>query len=298
MRGREKYTVYKEKTEKALRAFLPQDEKSPELIREAMAYSLLAGGKRIRPVLGLAAADLLQEKASDERAVLAYVSAVEMIHNYSLIHDDLPAMDNDNLRRGKPTSHVVYGEATAILAGDALLTRAFELLGEACKSNPRSGEAWARLAAYAGTSGMIGGQIIDISSEGKSISLEELVRLQSLKTGALFEAPVSGVCVLLEAPRAAEEALLEFTLHLGRAFQIQDDILDCAGNSADLGKSTGKDEASGKATYVTLLGAEKAREAAAKEEKAAQQSLGSEALKAYDLSFMRYLLELLSEREH
>lgn len=298
MDNRKLLSVYIEKTENALQSFLPEDALSPALIKEAMAYSLLAGGKRIRPVMALAAADLLRKGSSNDKAVLAYAAAVEMIHNYSLIHDDLPAMDNDTLRRGQATNHVVYGEAMAILAGDALLTRAFELMGEAGGDPALKAEAWARLARLAGTAGMIGGQVLDITSEGRLIDIEQLKLLQSLKTGALFQAPVSGICALLEADAEAEEALMSWAMHLGRAFQIKDDILDVEASTEQMGKTVGKDAQNEKATYVTLLGREEAAKCLAKEEKAAAGALDFLAAQGYDCDFFRFLSQLLSERDY
>lgn len=295
---RKQFESYAVKTEKALKKYLPQDVSSPELIKEAMAYSLLAGGKRIRPVMALAAADMISPGSSDDEKVLAYAAAVEMIHNYSLIHDDLPAMDNDTLRRGKPTNHVVYGEAMAILAGDALLTRAFELLTAAGEPTAAMAKAWGRLAVLAGTSGMIGGQVIDISSEGEKIELAELEKLQSMKTGALFQAPVCGIAALLSVPEEEEKLLESFAMHLGRAFQIKDDILDVKSSTEKMGKTIGKDARSEKATYVTLLGMETAEKKLHEAEQAASDTLDRLEEKGLGCAFYRALLELLSERDH
>lgn len=298
MNYKETFEHYRKHFEEQLSGYLPHDENTPDLIREAMAYSLMAGGKRIRPILGLAAADLLEKGASERDDVAAYVTAVEMIHTYSLIHDDLPAMDNDSLRRGKATNHVVYGEAVAILAGDALLTRAFELMGECGRPKAAQAEAWALLAHLAGSGGMIGGQVMDIVSEGRHIELESLKKLQSLKTGALFQAPICGVALLLEADRETSEALADFAMHLGRAFQIRDDILDATSSSEKMGKTVGKDEQNEKATYVTLLGLPEAKRCLEAADQGAAAALERLRARGYDCAFLEKLTEELSGREY
>ncbi|MDD6734819.1 MAG: polyprenyl synthetase family protein [Clostridiales bacterium] len=248
---------YIDLVDSALRECVKIKDNPQKKIYEAMGYSLFAGGKRLRPVIMMMTAKML---GKEPEIVLPFACAIEMIHTYSLIHDDLPAMDNDDLRRGKPTNHKVYGEATAILAGDALLTLAFETAiscdfeGVCKKSVIR---AAAELAKAAGADGMIGGQIVDIDSHDED---EELLKyLHSLKTGALIRA--SGVigAILSGAEGKQIDAIDGFCKNLGIAFQIQDDILDVEGNEADLGKPIGSDAENNKSTYVTLFGIEKAR---------------------------------------
>jgi geranylgeranyl diphosphate synthase, type II len=245
----------------ALQGALPPEAAWPATIHRAVRYSLFAGGKRIRPLLVLAAADAVGGLRED---AMPLACAVEMIHTYSLIHDDLPAMDNDDLRRGKPTSHKVFGEAIAILAGDALLTRAFQVMAEVPAS---AGElqvrrrllATRRLAEACGTTGLIGGQVVDLESEGRSISAADLERLHRAKTGALLGACVEGGAVLGGAGPGAVESLGRYARAVGLAFQIVDDVLDATEGAERLGKTAGKDEAAHKATYVSLHGLERAR---------------------------------------
>jgi len=231
---------------------------------EAMRYSLLAGGKRLRPVLALAAG----EAVGDAReAVLGFACAIEMIHTYSLIHDDLPCMDDDDLRRGRPTNHKVYGEAIATLAGDGLLTDAFQVLASSALSGaPVSFEVAltvvAELAEAAGSSGMVGGQVIDLLGEGQDLSLRELEYLHSRKTGALIEAAVCCGARLAGATAVQLAALRAYAQALGLAFQVADDLLDVEASAEDVGKRTHKDEARGKATYPSLLGVARSRELA------------------------------------
>jgi geranylgeranyl diphosphate synthase, type II len=232
---------------------------------EAMRYSLLAGGKRLRPILALAAC----EAAGGElAAALGFACAIEMIHTYSLVHDDLPCMDDDDLRRGRPTNHKVFGEAIATLAGDGLLTDAFKVLARsaalpALKLAPAVViETIAELAEAAGSAGMVGGQVIDLLGEGRSLTLKELEVLHSKKTGALFIAAVCGGARLGGAKRAQLEALRTYAQALGLAFQVADDLLDIEASAEDIGKRTHKDAAHGKATYPSLLGVERSRELA------------------------------------
>jgi geranylgeranyl diphosphate synthase, type II len=251
--------------EAALEAALPPESAWPETIHRAVRYSLFAGGKRIRPVLVLAAGEAVGGARAE---LLPLACAVEMIHTYSLIHDDLPAMDNDDLRRGKPTSHKVFGEAIAILAGDALLTGAFHLLAElpAGASDAlvrRRLAASAELGLACGTTGLIGGQVMDLESEGKAIDADSLERLHRAKTGALLRASVRGGAIL---GGASEEELARLTRYadaIGLAFQVVDDVLDATEDAARLGKTAGKDQAAQKATYVSVHGLERARQLAA-----------------------------------
>jgi len=232
-------------------------------IKEAMRYCTLAAGKRIRPILCLAAIDALAGDSKTDAAVKV-ACALELIHTYSLIHDDLPAMDNDQLRRGKKTCHVAYDEATAILAGDALLTLAFQTLAEI---HPRGeirasilAEIIRTLSLAAGYRGMIAGQMLDIASEGVSLSLEDLEAMYRLKTGALFEASIQAGAVLAKADAEQSHKLLTYARSIGLAFQISDDILNIKGDPALTGKSTGTDALRQKSTYPSVVGIEKAEE--------------------------------------
>ena len=227
-------------------------------LMEAMRYSSLGGGKRIRPFMVTAGARLF---AVAESCALRVAAAVEMVHCYSLVHDDLPAMDDDDLRRGQPTCHVRFDEATAILAGDALLTRAFEVLAD-IPTHPdpqvRSQLALA-LARAAGADGMVGGQMLDLLAENESLDMPEITRLQRMKTGALIAFSCEAGAILGKASEPARHALRTYAHDLGLAFQIADDLLDVEGTAAEVGKKTGKDAALGKATFVSLLGVERAK---------------------------------------
>ncbi len=242
------------KTEAALAGHFARWNGMPERLREAMEYSLFAGGKRLRPALALGAAEIVG--GDDERALPA-ACAVEMIHTYSLMHDDLPAIDDDDLRRGRPTSHKIFGEAIAILAGDALLTMAFEVAAQ-------SGDARviADLAGAAGAEGMVGGQVIDLMSEDEQLTVEELQRLHACKTGALIRASVRAGVLLGNGNEDALTQLTQYGEHIGLAFQIADDILNVTGSEAAMGKPVGSDVAHHKSTYPALLGLERARELA------------------------------------
>ena len=247
--------------ERALDLALPPETAWPGTIHRALRYSQFAGGKRIRPLLVLAAGEAVGGARED---LMPLACAVEMIHTYSLIHDDLPAMDDDDLRRGKPTSHKVFGEAMAILAGDALLTRAFHLLSEVeAAAEPsllrRRLSALALLGEACGTSGLIGGQVEDLESEGKAISAAALERLHRAKTGALLGACVRGGAVLGGASAEEVAALGRYAAAVGLAFQVVDDVLDATEGDAQLGKTAGKDAAARKATYVSLHGLDGAR---------------------------------------
>lgn len=234
----------------------------PATLREAMLYSLEAGGKRLRPVLLLAAYGLLQE---DVTPALPYACALEMIHTYSLIHDDLPAMDNDTLRRGKPTNHVRFGEAVAILAGDGLLNAAFELmLREAAASESLAGLRAAEvIARRAGVTGMIAGQTLDVTLEGTQPSLEKVGYIHAHKTADLLTAPMEAGLMLAGAGEAQLEAGRQYGYHLGIAFQMVDDLLDLEGDPARMGKHTGMDAAQGKLTWPACVGIARTREDAA-----------------------------------
>jgi len=232
-----------------LEQLLPSADTQPPSIHRAMRHSVFAGGKRIRPVLCLEAAAAV---GASEPIDLA--CALECIHTYSLIHDDLPALDNDDFRRGKPTCHKVFGEATAILAGDALLTLAFEIIG----GIENGGRLCAEIAAAAGTvNGMIGGQVIDIESEGKQVDAATLEYIHRSKTGALLRTSVRSGAIFAGASGATLEAISDYGVHIGLLFQIVDDILDVTESSETLGKTAGKDAAQLKATYPAVHGMEK-----------------------------------------
>ena len=246
--------------EKTLRACVPAATTKPATIHRAMRYSLLAGGKRLRPVLCCAASEACGGAVRD---ALPAACAVELVHTYSLIHDDLPCMDNDDLRRGKATSHKVFGEGMAVLAGDALLTEAFAILASA-KPKPPAGaaELVSELARAAGSRGLIAGQVADLEAEGKKPSEPALYFIHAAKTGVLLRAALKlgGLCGGGSKKQIA--ALDRFGFALGLAFQIQDDILDATQNAEKLGKTAGKDEAAGKMTFPALYGLEGSRELA------------------------------------
>lgn len=230
----------------------------------AMSYSLMAGGKRLRPVLCIAAAESV---GGDEKNVLRAACALEMIHTYSLIHDDLPAMDNDDLRRGKPTCHIEFDEATAILAGDALLTLAFQILSSMDFPTDSTDEKHAikwlevinMIARAAGPKGMIGGQMLDIASEGKSLPIDKLKKMHYLKTGALIQASVCSGAILGGGGPKEIEHLKIYAKNIGLAFQVTDDILNVEGDPIIMGKAVGTDKEHKKATYPSLLGIEKSK---------------------------------------
>lgn len=242
----------------SLDKLLPLHQGLESRLYEALRYSALSGGKRIRPFLVMSSAALFD--VTREYA-LRVAAAIEMVHSYSLVHDDLPAMDNDELRRGLPTCHVRFGEATAILAGDALLTRAFEVLAHpATHPDPRvRSDLVLELARSAGAEGMVGGQILDLMAEHHDLEEEEVTRLQRLKTGSLIAFCCEAGALLAKASEAARAALRAYAHDLGLAFQIADDLLDVEGDEGEVGKRTGKDKAAGKATFVTLMGPERAR---------------------------------------
>ena len=249
--------------EDVLRRLLPQADEVPQRLHAAMRYSVLEGGKRVRPLLAFAAGDLAA--AETERVDIA-AAAVELIHAYSLVHDDMPSMDNDVLRRGKPTCHVEYDEATALLVGDSLQSLAFQLLaGHRLNDDPaRQLEMVRLLATAAGSRGMAGGQAIDLASVGKRLSLPELENMHIHKTGALIRAAVLLGAYCGQPLEAAQlEALDRYGKCVGLAFQVVDDVLDSEADTATLGKTAGKDADNDKPTYVTLLGTAAARQMAA-----------------------------------
>ncbi|BCG48118.1 (2E,6E)-farnesyl diphosphate synthase [Citrifermentans bremense] len=245
-----------ELVDQALERFLPNGKELPASLHGSMRYSVFAGGKRVRPVLMLAACEAV---GGELKPALPAACAMEMIHTYSLIHDDLPAMDNDDFRRGNPTNHKVYGEATAILAGDALLTEAFILLS--CNGEGVDPAARLRviheIAHASGSRGMVGGQMVDMESEGKhDIDMATLSYIHTHKTGALIRASVRAGAILGGASEEAFDALTRYADAIGLAFQIADDVLDVEGTTEELGKDAGSDQARGKATYPALVGLE------------------------------------------
>lgn len=246
--------------EDILKKYLPEKEGFQKVIMEAMEYSLLAGGKRLRPMM---MRETYQLFGGTSDIVEPFMAAMEMIHTYSLVHDDLPAMDNDDYRRGRKTTHVVYGEAMGILAGDALLNYAFETAAGTFTQYPEEalkiGRAMQVLSRKAGIFGMIGGQVIDVKSVGKAISKETLDVIYDLKTGALIESSMMIGAILAGASDEEIAVVEKIASNVGRAFQIQDDILDVTSTAEVLGKPIGSDEKNEKTTYVTWLGVEKAK---------------------------------------
>lgn len=250
----------KKEVEQIVTSFLPKEEGYQKTVLEAMNYSVSAGGKRLRPMLML---ETYRMFGGTSKVIEPFMAAIEMIHTYSLIHDDLPAMDNDEYRRGRKTTHVVYGEAMAILAGDALLNYAFETAASAFvldEGNPAIGKAFMILASKAGVYGMIGGQVLDVESEGKEIDTDTLKFIHIHKTSALLESAMLIGAVLAGASEQQQRTVELAARELGLAFQIRDDILDVTGNTDELGKPVGSDEKNHKNTYVALEGLEKAKE--------------------------------------
>ncbi len=285
---------FTEKVESELLSYMPESENEDvKKLLESMKYSLMAGGKRVRPYLVGAFARLC---GGSVESAMPFACALEMIHTYSLIHDDLPCMDNDDLRRGKPTNHKVYGEATALLAGNGLLTHAFEtILSEKAVSlngYEKCVKAGRVLAQCAGADGMLGGQMIDLESEGKSVTAEHLKTMDNKKTGALMIAAAKLGCISAGAGKEQLEAAEEYAENIGLTFQIVDDILDITSTAEELGKPIGSDNANEKSTYAALLGLEKCRELS--------RELTEKAVKALEIfendttelrNFAYYLLE-------
>jgi geranylgeranyl diphosphate synthase type II len=279
--------------EEALERFLPPSTVFPPLIHQAMRYSVMGGGKRIRPSLVMAGAEAVGGSAA---SVLPAACAVELIHVYSLIHDDLPAMDNDDYRRGKLTSHKVYGEAIAVLAGDALLTLAFQLLAENKAGRPEDTLKVIREAALgAGTKGLIGGQVVDIFSTGEEVDEVTLEYIHRNKTGALYRISVRTGAILAGARQDQLEALSRYAEHLGLAFQIKDDILDLVGEEKIIGKPVGSDLKNKKATYPALFGLENSREKASRECARALSAISGFGKEA---DFLRSLVNFVINRDY
>lgn len=277
----------------SLEAYVSKDA-YPPTIHEAMHYAVFNGGKRLRPIMVLEGAVLAGIKPEK---VLPTACAIELIHSYSLVHDDLPAMDNDDMRRGKPTCHIVFGEDIAILTGDALLTLAFELIAKNAEvegiDSRNVVKVIKEMASAAGSQGMIGGQVIDLQSEGKSISYETLKKLHSLKTGELFKASLTAGAILGGMDDEGIAKLKNYAHHFGLAFQITDDILDVKGDPEIIGKPVGSDEKNLKTTYPSLFGLDKSMELAQENVAACLENLkdfGQEA------DFLRNLAEFVLQR--
>ena len=255
----------KEFVDEGISRFLPNQDTYPESIHKSMRYSVFAGGKRLRPALLVASAEAV---GGDRQEVLPFAAAVEFIHTYTLIHDDLPALDDDNLRRGKPTNHLVFGEAIAILAGDALLTQAFVLMTNAALMDSIPPKHILRAAhemgKSVGSTGVIGGQVVDLESEGKPIDEATLEYIHIYKTGFFFKSCIRVGALLGQADFKQLNALSSFGAHIGLAFQIIDDILDITGDQEKLGKDVGSDVGRDKATYPALFGMEESKRKAEK----------------------------------
>lgn len=281
--------------EEILRKFLPEQSGYQKEIMEAMEYSLMAGGKRLRPMLMKETYTLF---GGNDHVIYPFMAAIEMIHTYSLVHDDLPAMDNDDYRRGRKTTHVVYGEAMGILAGDALLNYAFETAAEAFTMFPEKslqiGKAMQILAKKAGIYGMIGGQVVDVQSAGSAISKEVLDFIYELKTGALIESAMMIGAVLAGAGSEEIRKMEKVARNVGIAFQIQDDILDVTSTPEVLGKPVMSDEKNEKTTYVTLVGVEKAKEYV---EEISEEAIGLLSELPQRNEFLEALLKELIHRE-
>ena len=261
MNAEETLARYASQIEEALAEALPSDPDTPPDLLEAMRYSLMAGGKRLRPILVLLAAEAC---GADPRDAMPAACAVEMVHTYSLIHDDLPAMDDDDLRRGQPTSHVAFGEAMAILAGDALLTRAFEILAADLPDPVVAAECCRVLASAGGSDGMVGGQVADLaatntSPESVDDPLQILGAIHRRKTGRLLAASLELGAVVAGAEKQVRESLLDYGQQVGLAFQVADDLLDVEGDINRTGKTSGRDAHLGKWTYPALAGNDKSR---------------------------------------
>ena len=281
-----------EEVEKDLEELMTLEEETAPQLTEAMQYTLLSGGKRIRPVLTLLTAELL---SGNYEAALRAGSALEMIHSYSLIHDALPAMDDDQLRRGKKTNHLVFGEAAAILAGDALLTYAFEVLAGLNLDPAAKVKIITNTAKYSGQQGMVGGQVLDLEAENKELTLAEMQKVHQAKTGALIKAAVLNGVYCSEYDASAEKALLAYAENIGVLFQIVDDLLDQTGDTEKMGKVVGRDEELNKSTYPKLLGLEAAKKAAEEHAAQAKAELDIFGEKAGDL---KALVDYILKRQH
>ncbi|KON70016.1 polyprenyl synthetase family protein [Peribacillus butanolivorans] len=268
---------------------------APAVVKEAMTYSLEAGGKRIRPLLVFAVLDAFGKNL---KTGIPAAAAIEMIHTYSLIHDDLPAMDDDDLRRGKPTNHKVFGEAVAVLAGDALLTYSFQLVTDMIDPEVTAEmklNLVSEIAKSAGAEGMVGGQVADMEGESKQLTLKELEYIHEHKTGKLLTASIISGAILAGANNEQHQHLRDFAYHLGLAFQIRDDILDIEGSVELIGKPVGSDEGNHKSTYPSLLTLDGAKEKLDYHIKLAHSALGKTNLQT---SLLNELTDLIATRDH
>jgi farnesyl diphosphate synthase len=283
-----------EEVDIAFDSFLPVPEDSRRQLVEAMRYAVIGGGKRVRPLLLIATAQMY---GVDRQAALRAACAIEAIHAYSLIHDDLPCMDDDQFRHGKPTVHCAFGEATAVLAGDALHALAFEILADPATSGDPflRAELVVTLARASGFNGMAGGQMMDMAAPDRSFDLVTVTRLQQLKTGALLSAAVEMGAILGHMPPEARNHLRGYARDVGLAFQIADDLLDHEGDENKAGKALRKDEAAGKQTFLTLLGADRAKEQA---RILVDQAIGQLAQHGAEADLLRGLAKFILERDH
>jgi len=297
MTYQEQYQKYLDWVERTLPGMLPErPAEEGGQSDEAARYSLMAGGKRLRPVLLMAVSDMLGVELSK---ALPFACALEMIHTYSLIHDDLPCMDNDDLRRGRPTCHKVFGEAMAVLAGDLLLNRACEILLDAVDPACPGTLAAARdICRAAGGQGMIGGQTLDLAAEGRCLSAGELKQMHRQKTGALLLAPILAAADLAEAAPDVVHLLHEYGQSAGLAFQIQDDILDAVADARTLGKTAGKDSRDNKATYVSIYGLAEARRHLVSTLSKARQAVADLAPYGLETGFLTGFIDFLQTRNH
>ncbi|PCJ59438.1 MAG: hypothetical protein COA79_10325 [Planctomycetota bacterium] len=280
--------------EDKLKSLLPTSDSSPNKIHEAMLYSVLAGGKRIRPILCIQTAKLFSDTLSEDLLIVA--CALEMVHTYSLIHDDLPSMDDDNLRRGKPTNHKKFGEALAILSGDALLTFSFECLSSKLKDDSKALKCIKLLSHALGTNGMIGGQVLDIEGERQSSpTIKNVEQIHNWKTGALLQASMALGAIMSDAPENDVENIKEIGLLFGRLFQITDDILDIESTSQALGKTTKKDLDKNKITYPRVIGLEKSKVLASE---LAEQIKAEIAVYGVKSQFLSNLVDFIVIRKH
>ncbi|MCR5430794.1 MAG: polyprenyl synthetase family protein [Eubacterium sp.] len=285
------FSSEKDAVEEIIYGFCPDEYGKQSLIFEAMNYSVKAGGKRLRPILMLETFKLFGE---DESLVYPFMAAIEFIHTYSLVHDDLPAMDDDEFRRGQKTTHAKYGEDIGILAGDGLLNMAYEIMSEAVVSNPSAAKAMAVIAKKAGAYGMVGGQTVDVVNEGKKLDIETVNYIHNLKTAALIEASMMAGAILGGATDEQVLQIESIAKNIGMAFQIQDDILDVTGDEDKLGKPVLSDEKNEKDTYITLIGLEES-----KQKVKDLSNLAIDGLKALgDNEFLITLVEKLINREY
>lgn len=283
------------KIEQILNEYMPKEEGYQKKIFESMNYSLKAGGKRLRPILTLEACKIV---GGEEEDAIAFAVAIEMIHTYSLIHDDLPALDNDDLRRGRKTNHKVYGEAMAILAGDGLLNYAYEIMLKESigKNDPgKYLKAINEIAKSAGIYGMIGGQVVDIESEGKKIDMDKLDFIHMNKTAAIIIGCMRAGAIIGNATDKQLEDITKYAKNIGLSFQIVDDILDIVGDEAKLGKNVGSDIDNEKSTYPSLIGLEKSKEVANQLIKEAKASINQI---SKDNAFLNGLAEYIVDREY